>query len=371
MCNEFCQYPLPVTTAQVPDTEAIARVVGDAEAFCRIPAPTFAERERGEAVLARLHALRLDAAFDAVGNVVARIGEDGPALALCAHLDTVLPADTPLTVTHEHGRLIGPGIGDNALGIAALLHAARELTLEPPSSPVLIAFTVGEEGLGDLRGVSALLDREAVRALVAIEGHGVDSIAIGGIASIRYRVIVSGPGGHSWTDRGRPSAVHHLITIGERVLEVATPAAVNIGTIQGGTAINAIADQAELLIDLRHEDQRIVEAAAARAQRAVATAAPQGITVELEQVGNRPGGVNAPGEPLVEQARAARAAIGLGVAEEHLASTDANAGLARGIPSVGMGITRGDHAHRVDEWIAVAPIADGIGALMGLIRAAT
>ncbi len=371
VCNGKAQYPLHVAKTLIPDTEATARIVDDTEALCLIPAPTFAERLRGEEVLARLHALHLDAAFDAAGNVVARIGEEGPALALCAHLDTVFPADTPLSVRREGGRLIGPGVGDNALGIAALLHVARDLALAPPSSPVLLGFTVGEEGLGDLHGVSALLDREPVRALIAIEGHGVDSLAVGGIASIRYRVTVSGPGGHSWTDRGRPSAVHHLIGIGEHVLEAARPAAVNIGTIQGGTAINAIADHAELLIDIRHEDQRVVEAAAARVERAVVLQPPAGITVELEQVGNRPGGTNAPSEPLVDLARAARAAVGLGAAEEHLASTDANAGLARGIPSIGMGITRGDHAHRMDEWIAEAPIALGVGALLGLIRSAT
>lgn len=371
MCNGNTQYPLRVAQTLIPDAEATARIVDDAEALCLIPAPTFAERPRGEEVLARLHALRLDAAFDAAGNVVARIGEEGPALALCAHLDTVFPADTPLGVRRAGGRLIGPGIGDNALGIAALLHVARDLVLTPPSSPVLLGFTVGEEGLGDLHGVSALLDREPVRALIAIEGHGVDSLAIGGIASLRYRVTVTGPGGHSWTDRGRPSAVHHLIGIGNRVLEAAHPAAVNIGTIHGGTAINAIADHAELLIDLRHADQRVVDAAAARVERAITAQPPAGITVELEQVGNRPGGANASGEPLVELARAARTAVGLGTAEEHLASTDANAGLARGIPSLGVGITRGDHAHRTDEWIAEEPVALGVGALLGLIRSAT
>jgi acetylornithine deacetylase/succinyl-diaminopimelate desuccinylase-like protein len=115
----------------------------------------------------------------------------------------------------------------------------------------------------------------------------------------------------------------------------------------------------------------VVEAAAARVERTTIAAVPDGITVELEQVGNRPGGSNAPDEPLVELARAARAALGLGVAEEHLASTDANAGLARGIPAIGMGITRGDHAHRTDEWIAEAPSALGVGALLGLVRTAT
>lgn len=360
-----------MSTITIPNVEATARIVAEAEALCLIAAPTFDERARGQAVLDHLHALHLDAAFDDIGNVVARIGGSGPALALCAHLDTVFPAGTPLQVTREGGQLTGPGIGDNALGIAALLHVTRELVRQPPTTPVLIAFTVGEEGLGDLRGVSALLDREPVRALIAVEGHGIDSLAIGGVASIRYRCAITGPGGHSWTNRGRPSAIHQLIEAGERVLRCAHPAAVNIGTIGGGTAVNAIADHAELLIDLRHGDQRVVDAAAARVERALAFAVPDGVTVLVEQVGNRPGGANSPDEPLVALACAARAAVGLAAPEGHLASTDANAGLARGIPSIGIGITRGDHAHRPDEWIAEAPIALGVAALLELVRRAT
>ncbi|MGI9116101.1 MAG: M20/M25/M40 family metallo-hydrolase [Gaiellales bacterium] len=355
----------------IPDADDAARIVDEAMALCGIAAPTFAERARGEAVLDQLHALRLDARFDDAGNVVARIGEDGPALALCAHLDTVFPADTPLAVTRDELRLVGPGIGDNALGIAALLHVARELAVAPPASPVLLAFTVGEEGLGDLRGVRALLDREPVRALIAVEGHGVDSLAIGGIASVRYRVTATGPGGHSWTDRGRPSAIHALIAAGGRVLDAAPPAAINIGTIEGGTSVNAIADRAELLIDVRHGDPSVVAAAASRVEQALAVDVPAGIAIASEQVGNRPGGANAADEPLLEQARAARTAVGLAPAEEHLASTDANAAHARGIPAVGIGITRGDNAHRPDEWIAIEPIAQGVGALLALVRAAT
>ena len=338
-----------------------AAITDDATALARIAAPTFAERARGEWVLERLQQLHLDAAFDDAGNVVARIGEDGPALALCAHLDTVFPADTPLEIVREGDRLVGPGIGDNALGIAALLHIARLLALEPPPAPVLVAFTVGEEGLGDLRGATALLEREDVRGLVAVEGHGLDSLAVGGVASIRYRVTATGPGGHSWTDRGAPSAVHALVRALDGALAVADPVAINIGTIEGGTAVNAIASRAEALIDLRHHDTAEVHAAAARVREALA--APPGIAFELHEVGNRPGGVNRPGEPLVEAARAARAAVGLEPADEHLASTDANAAHARGIPAIGIGITRGDNAHRVDEWILVPPIADGVAAL--------
>ena len=353
-----------------PDEDAVQRIVDDAVALALIPAPTFAERARGEAVLERLQRLHLDAAFDEAGSVVARIGEDGPALALCAHLDSVFPADTALDVRREGDRLTGPGIGDNALGVAALLHVARALALEPPPAPVLLAFTVGEEGLGDLRGASALLDREDVRGLVAVEGHGIDSLAIGGVASIRYRAVATGPGGHSWTDRGAPSAVHALVHGLDRVVAAARPVAVNVGTIEGGTAVNAIADRAEALIDLRHQDGDALAAAAERVRAALGEDLPDGIDLAIEEVGNRPGGVNAPGEPLVAAARAARAAVGLDAAEEHLASTDANAAHARGIPAVGIGITRGDHAHRPDEWVLVPPIALGVAALCRLVATA-
>lgn len=347
----------------IPDDDALAAIVDDAIALSLIPAPTFAERARGEWVLERLHRLHLDARFDDAGSVIAHVGEGGPALALCAHLDTVFPADTPLGVERDGDRLTGPGIGDNALGVAALLHVARLLALAPPPAPVLLAFTVGEEGLGDLRGATALLDREDVRGLVAVEGHGVDSLAVGGVASLRYRVTATGPGGHSWTDRGTPSAVHVLVRALDRALAVADPVAINVGTIGGGTAVNAIADRGEALIDLRHHDADELRAAAARIREALASDLPAGAGVAIEEVGNRPGGANRPDEPLVAAARAARAAVGLEPAEEHLASTDANAAHARGVPAVGIGITRGDHAHRTDEWVLVPPIALGVAAL--------
>ena len=354
----------------LPDADAVGRIADDALALAAIPAPTGSERARGEAVLDRLLALHLDAAFDEAGSVVARIGEDGPALAVCAHLDTVFPAGTELAVRRDGDRLVGPGVGDNAVGIAVVLHLARTLALEPPPRPVLLAFTVGEEGLGDLRGVRALLDREDVRGLVAVEGHGVDVLAVGGIASLRYRVAATGPGGHSWTDRGAPSAVHALVGAAARALPAAGPVALNIGTIGGGTAVNAIAERAEMLLDLRHHDAAEVHAAGVRVRAALGADVPDGIELEVQEVGNRPGGVNRPDEPLVAAARAARADVGLEPADEHLASTDANAAHARGIPAVAVGITRGDHAHRMDEWVLVPPIAQGAGALVRLVATA-
>lgn len=347
---------------------ALARIVEEAAAICAVPAPTFAESERAALVQDLLVSAGLAAQIDAAGNVVARVGGDGPALALVAHLDTVFPDLMTVSIVRDGVRLTGPGIGDNALGIAAMLYVARALAQTPPSRPVLFAATVGEEGLGDLSGVTALLDSEQIRALIAVEGHGIDCLAVGGIASIRLRAEFSGPGGHSWSDRGRGSAIHALIGAGERALAAAAPAAFNIGVIEGGTTVNAIAQSATMVIDIRHGDPRVVSAAHARVERTLATGLPDGVSVKITVVGNRPGGSNRPNDPLLEAARAARTAVGLGPAEEIFASTDANAAFARDIPAVGIGITRGDFAHREDEWIAVPPIALGVASLLELVR---
>lgn len=352
------------------DAAATERIAADAAWLCGIPAPTFHEQARGEAVRERLADLGLAPTVDGIGNVVARVGGDGPALALCAHLDTVFPGLEAVPVVRRGDRLQGCGIGDNALGLAALLHCADALARRPPQAPVVLAATVGEEGLGDLRGVTALLDEEPVRALIAIEGHGVDSLATGGIAAVRFEAVFTGPGGHSWSDRGTGSAVHAALRAGTQALEAGRPAAINVGRVEGGTAVNAIAERATLLVDIRHEDPATVDAAAHRVERALRDGGSSQIDVAVNVVGRRPGGANRPDEPLVALARAARTAVGLGAAEEHLSSTDANAAHARGIPAVGVGVSRGEHAHTEAEWIAVPPIAQGAAALLALVRAA-
>jgi acetylornithine deacetylase/succinyl-diaminopimelate desuccinylase-like protein len=262
----------------IPLSDAdVERVAADTAWVCAIPAPTFHEEARAGAVLSSIAEAGLTARKDAVGNVIARLGGDGPALALCAHLDSVFPDEEEIPVTRSGIRLAGRGIGDNALGVAALLHVARTLAATPPTQPIILAATVGEEGLGDLRGVKALLDEEPIRALIAIEGHGIDSLAVGGIAALRYDVEFSGPGGHSWSDRGRGSAVHAAILASERLLAAGSPAAINIGRIEGGTAVNAIAEHATLLIDIRHEETHVVEAAARRVDHALRASLPAGI----------------------------------------------------------------------------------------------
>jgi tripeptide aminopeptidase len=350
----------------VIDLEAVAR---DALDLCAIPAPTFAEAARAAEMARRLAAAGLAPRHDAVGNVLARVGGPGPAIVVAAHLDTVFPADTPLDPVRDGELLRGPGIGDNAIALAALLVLARDLAAGSSlEQPVLLAATVGEEGLGDLRGARAVLDGEETACLIALEGHGVDSLTVGGVASARLAARYTGPGGHSWSDRGRPSAVHALVSAAAAAIAVAAPAHANVGVVRGGLAVNAIAGDARLELDLRSEDDAVVEAALARCRAALATV-PAGVDAQVELVGRRPGGRLDADHPLLRAARAARERAGLAPAVEETASTDANAALGRGIPALALGISRGGGTHRTDEWIELAPAAQGIQAVRELVRA--
>ncbi len=306
---------------------------------------------------------------DAAGNVVARFGPaDGPAAIVAAHLDTVFGPETELHPTRDGDVLRGPGIGDDALGLAAIVHLGRRLANGPePAHPLVIAATVGEEGLGDLRGARALLDDVACDAFVAVEGHGLERVQVAGVAAIRLRARLRGPGGHSWGDRGAPSAVHVLLERAREAVAVAGDAHVNVGVIRGGTSVNTVAPEAEAEIDLRDLDSGALEATARRVAAALGADLPPGIELELAEVGRRPGGATPPDHPLLAAAREARRRVGLPPAEECASSTDANAALGRGIPAVCLSLTQGANAHRTDEHVELGPLPHGVAALDGLI----
>ncbi|HEY8582443.1 MAG TPA: M20/M25/M40 family metallo-hydrolase, partial [Capillimicrobium sp.] len=216
--------------------------------------------------------------------MLARFGPaDGPAAVVTAHLDTVFAADTPLAPRRDGDTLHGPGIGDDSLALAALVHLARRLAAEPPRLPVVLAATVGEEGLGDLRGANGVLDAVACHALVALEGHGLDTLQTSGIASARLVARAAGPGGHSWGDQGTPSAVHALVRGLEEALDAAGRGHLNIGVLEGGTSINTIAAAAEAQLDLRDADDAALDA---RADTVTAALERHGLAVE--RVGRRP-----------------------------------------------------------------------------------
>jgi tripeptide aminopeptidase len=351
-----------------PGAAEVQRVVQEARRICAVPAPPFGEAERGLLVAALLAEAGAPARIDATGNVIAELGGSGPdTVVFAAHLDTVFPAGTHIAFGEGGGRLAAPGVGDNSIAVAALLHLARRLAGRELRRPGALVATVGEEGLGDLRGAKALLDEVACGAFVAIEGLTLAAIKVTGVGSVRLRATVTGPGGHPWIDRGTPSAVHGLAEALAAALREARAAGavVNAGVIAGGTAINTIASEATAEIDLRSEDGEALAATAGRV-RAALEAVDEALEATVETLGRRPAGAIAADHPLLQAARRARARAGLPPAREDAASTDANAAYGRGIPAITVGVTTGGNAHRLDEYVDLAPIPAGLHALAAL-----
>jgi acetylornithine deacetylase/succinyl-diaminopimelate desuccinylase-like protein len=356
-----------------------SEIVETAIAIQQIPAPTFDETQRSHYVKQQMRALGLaDADVDAVGNVYGRrAGQAGtPGLLIAAHLDTVFPAGTDLTVRREGARIYGPGLGDNSLGVAALLHLAQAMQRNAIANVGDIWFVanVGEEGLGDLRGMRAACDRLGGRitAAIALEGTGPDRVVHAGLGVRRYRISAAAPGGHSWQNFGAPSAVHALVRLAAKLTDLDAPkeprSSFNIGVIEGGTSVNTIAERASLLLDLRSIEPAGLAGLIAQVERIVA-AEPEGM-FQVEIVGDRPAGRIAREHPLVQAAEAAYAAAGISVSFD-TASTDANIPLSRGIPAVCVGVCDGENAHRLDEYIEPARVSQGMRALLWLALAAT
>lgn len=362
------------------------QLVAEAVGICQVPAPPFGEEARAAHVAARLRQLGLDPVeVDPCGNVVCVYRAPGPgegALLVTAHLDTVFPAGTDVRVRREDGWLCAPGIGDNSAGVALLVQVAAALRATGYRPPHGLAFVanVGEEGLGDLRGMKylfaeGLAARWPVAAVVVLDGQA-GTIAHRGIASRRLEVSFRGPGGHSWSDFGRPSAVHALgraiAALDALPLPASPRTTLNVGVVEGGTAVNAIAERARMVVDLRSEDAAALAALEAEVRAAVARAATTGrgaVEVEVRVVGDRPGGAIPEHHPLVEALAGAARALGL-VPRLVASSTDANVPLARGIPAAALGCVRGRGAHTVGECLEAASLLPGARLALAAVLAA-
>ena len=334
------------------------------------PAPPFQEAERGR-VMARL--LKESGAgepwIDAEGNVLAWMGPPGPApLVVSAHLDTVFPASQEISFRQEGDRWIGPGICDDARGLAVLLALVRALAGLPgrPGYPVLVAASVGEEGVGDLRGVRHLFGPQGAapdaRGFISLDGAGVGRVIASGVGSRRFRATISGPGGHSWVDWGRVNPIQVLARAVAAFDHIPLPegCTVNVGRVEGGTSVNAIPTGVWVEYETRSEREdelRRIEGALTRAlEEAVAGADGAGrdaagaASLDIQRIGHRPAGITEPGSPLVRAAVAATRVV-TGTAELAASSTDANLPMSLGIPAItlGAGGEAGD-AHTPAEW---------------------
>src|SRR5215471_11442071 len=243
-------------------TDSLDQVLDETVHLCQIPAPTFEEAERAAYVAERMRTIGLrEVQIDTIHNVsgILSAGTPGPTTLVAAHLDTVFPRATPLQVRRTKQRLYGPGIGDNCVAVAAMLGVAEimcRLQLAPPGR-VIFAASVGEEGLGNLCGIRALLEAwpGQIDTVIAVEGHGIDEVRTTGIGSTRLEITFEGPGGHSWGAFGTPSAIHAMGTAIHKIAHLQVPkdpkTTFNVGVVDGGGSVNTIAPRATMLVDLR------------------------------------------------------------------------------------------------------------------------
>lgn len=347
-----------------------ARAFDEQKRITAIPAPPYKEAVRAGYVLGRMRELGLgDAAIDAEGNVVAtRKGtRDGPKLVVSAHLDTVFPEGTDVTVREKDGAYLAPGIGDDARGLAVLLSIIGALDrggLRTVGDVVFVA-TVGEEELGNLRGVKALFrERGDLDGFISVDGLDVGRIVNQATGSHRYEMVFRGPGGHSFQEFGRPSAVHAMGRAIAKIAEVRPPAdpktTFTVGTVRGGTSVNAIAAEARLTLDMRsngtEELLRVEERILGLVREAVAEENRRwdagAVEVDIELIGDRPAGRVPEDSPVVQAARRAIAAVAPGTRITLAgASTDSNVPIALGVPAVTLaGGGEGGNWHSLAEW---------------------
>lgn len=366
-------------------SDFISKVIRLAVDIQQIPAPTFDEFARGRFVQQLFEKQGLPEVFqDDLGNIYAHLPGKKPGIPLVvsAHLDTVFPAQTELKLERTAEKVFGPGIGDNSLGVAGLLGLLWLLQQEKQLiNDLWLVANVGEEGLGNLRGMKEVVDRFASqpKAYLVVEGMALGSIYHRGLGVQRYRITANTQGGHSWVNFGRHSAIQelaHLVIALEHLPIQVNPspgqprASYNVGVIQGGTSVNSIASQASIELDLRSEDEQLLVDLARQVEQMVSSASLSGddpVTFDCQVIGQRSAGSIPAGHFLVQAAQQALQQQGLS-ARLDIGSTDANVPLSRGYPAVCIGLTYGSGAHTLKEYIEIAPLAKGLGQLLSLVQ---
>ncbi len=359
--------------------------VNDQQArITEIPAPPFQESERAAAVKALLAEAGLPVQIDKTGNVIGELRgmNEKEIVVAAAHLDTVFPPDTDVKVHRDGSRMVAPGISDNGTGVAALLALARALQFAhlKPQRTILFVADVGEEGEGNLRGMRAIVDayRAKLKAVFVLDGSGTDHVTTKALASRRLEALITGPGGHSWSDFGMPNPINALVRGSVRFINTKVPASprttFNIGQIEGGTSVNSVPHEARLKVDIRSESEdeltrlesalRECIAAGVRDEMDSARDHAKGkLEWKVELLGSRPGGELPPDSALLAALRAADEFVGNQSRIER-SSTDANIPLSLGIEAISIGAGgNGGGSHSLQEWY------DSAGREVGLKRA--
>ncbi|HMF74740.1 MAG TPA: M20/M25/M40 family metallo-hydrolase [Bryobacteraceae bacterium] len=356
--------------------------------LCRVPAPTFFEQQRAEWFSQQLQLLGWDAKLDRAGNVLASFRPGGaaasaaessvpqPTIIVSAHLDTVLAPSRPEEVFYgPDGRLRGPGVSDNGTGLAALLALAKILPEIPAlhglASSLLLVANVGEEGEGNLSGMRYLCRQAQLLSRIAgflvLDGPSTDHVTVQALASRRFEISFSGPGGHSWNDYGVPNPVHAVSEVISSFVQAAGArltserkirCSYNFGIVEGGTSVNSIPSSARAKLDLRSEEPALLEEIAALLTAAVERTLErenriskgERLTAKIKELGSRPGGKLPEQAPLLKTIQAVDSYLNIR-SRVDCASTDANVPLSMGLPAVSIGAGgQGGGAHTSQEW---------------------
>ena len=341
--------------------------------ICSVPASPFGERERAEYLSQKFRDLGLtEVEIDDEGNCLGLLkgASDKPLLVVSAHLDTVFAKGTDFTVTRRGENLFAPGIADDGCGLAALIALAQAIQTEQISTEGSILFvgTVGEEGEGNLRGVRHLFTKNRwasqIDSFLSFDGPGLDRITNRALGSRRYRVEITGPGGHSWGDFGLPNPVHAMGRAIARLAAYPVPkdprTTFNVGKIEGGTSVNSIPSSARIEVDLRSATERGLQRLDAFFRRAMRDAVDEEnatrragdplLNLKLDLIGERPSGETRADTPLVELALEATRLLGVTPRLDQ-SSTDSNLPISLGVPAItlGAGGSSGS-SHSLDEW---------------------
>ncbi len=365
------------------------RFVRELIELTEIPAPPFKERVRGLAYLEKLRQLGLqNVEMDREGNVMGlRKGKgNGPLLAVLAHLDTVFPEGTDVKVKRKGTRLEAPGVGDDTRGLALMLEVIRALDAAQfeTNSDILFVGNTGEEGEGDLRGVKYLLTKgkykDRVKQFISIDGGEPGPITNGGTGSKRFRVIFTGPGGHSYGAFGLVNPAYAMGNAITKFSKLSVPekpkTTFNVGVVNGGTSVNSIPFQVSMDVDMRSESKeelsKLVDSfhgllfAAVEDENKARSTAQGKIKVEAKLIGDRPAGETSRDSTIVKTVAAVVQSFGL-KPSYNISSTDSNIPISMGIPAVTIGRGKGGRAHSLDEWVDVEKTAQIQAAHVALV----
>ncbi len=348
-----------------------------------IPAPPFKEAKRAIRFKQLLEAAGPDKVWiDSLGNVLAlRKGKKGDrTVVVDAHLDTVFPEGTDVSVKMKGDTLFAPGISDNTRGLMVMLTVLKALEKAgiETNDDVLFVASVGEEGVGDLRGVKYVVEKSKLKidSWISIDGTNIDDVINGALGSYRYKVTINGPGGHSWSAFGLGNP-HHAMAKGlnyfadaaTRFTATGNKTSFNVGRTGGGTSVNSIPFESWAEVDMRSESPKqlntidsIFKASLKKGLDEYNAGLKTGpaLTLTIQQIGNRPSGATAEKQPLVQRTLAAAKYF---VASPHLSigSTNSNTPIAHNIPAVTIGTGgKSNNEHSLDEWWTNEKVADGI-----------